>query len=55
MRKFKIHKEGYRIIMGVFVLLVAMNVAGWLIWHGPTVLHYVAMAASLLLPRQTEK
>jgi len=48
-RKFKIHKEGYRIIIGVFVLLVAMNVSGWLIWHGPSVLHFAAMVASLLL------
>lgn len=49
MRKFKIHKEGYRIIMGVFVLLVALNGLGWIIWQGPTVLHFAAMVASLLL------
>jgi phosphatidylserine decarboxylase len=48
-RKFKIHKEGYRIITGVFVLLVTMNVSAWLIWQGPTVLHFTAMAVSLLL------
>jgi len=49
MRKFKIHKEGYRIIIGVFVLLVAMNVSGWLIWQGHTVLHFAGLGASLLL------
>ena len=49
MRKFKIHKEGYRIIIGVFVLLVAMNVSGWLIWQGPGVLHIAGLVASLLL------
>jgi phosphatidylserine decarboxylase len=48
-RKFKIHKEGYRIITGVFVLLVTLNVSAWLIWQGPTVLHFTAMAVSLLL------
>jgi phosphatidylserine decarboxylase len=48
-RKFKIHKEGYRIITGVFVLLVTMNVSAWLIWQGPTVLHFAALAVSLLL------
>lgn len=48
-RRFKIHKEGYRIIIGIFILLTAINVSAWLIWQGPTVLHYVAMAVSLLL------
>jgi phosphatidylserine decarboxylase len=48
-RKFKIHKEGYRIITAVFVLLVTLNASAWLIWQGPTVLHFAALAVSLLL------
>lgn len=48
-RKFKIHKEGYRIIMGVFILLVSMNIAAWVIWPGPTVLHFAALGVSLLI------
>lgn len=47
-RKIKIHKEGYRIIMGVLVLLVGLNVAAWLLWPGPTLAHYGGLAASLL-------
>ena len=47
-RKFKIHREGYRIIIAVFILLAAMNVAAWLIWQGPSVLHIAGIVASLL-------
>ncbi len=46
-RKFKIHREGYRIIIGVFMALVVLNIAGRVIWPGATLWHYVAMAASL--------
>jgi len=48
LRKFKIHKEGYRIIFGVFLLLAAMNVSAWLIWPGQTLLHYAGIVVSLL-------
>ncbi len=47
--KFKIHREGYRIIAGVLITLIAMNIAGWIIWSGPSVLHYAGLGASLLL------
>jgi phosphatidylserine decarboxylase len=47
-RKIKIHREGYRIILGVIVLLVGLNVAAWLLWPGPTLAHYGGLAASLL-------
>ena len=47
--KFRIHREGYRIIAGVLIALIAMNIAGWIIWPGPTVLHYAGLGASLLL------
>jgi len=48
-RKFKIHREGYRIIIAVFILLAVMNVAAWLIWQGPSVLHIAGFVASLLV------
>jgi phosphatidylserine decarboxylase len=47
-RKIKIHREGYKIIFGVLVLLIALNVAAWLIWTGPTLAHYAGLVASLL-------
>jgi phosphatidylserine decarboxylase len=47
--KFRIHREGYKIIAGVIIALTAMNIAGWLIWPGPTLWHWVALGVSLLL------
>lgn len=47
--KFRIHREGYRIIAGVIIALTAVNIAGWVIWQGPAVWHWVALGASLLL------
>jgi len=47
-RKIKIHREGYRIILGVFVLLVGLNVAAWLLWPGLTLVHYGGLVVSLL-------
>jgi len=47
--KFRIHREGYRIIIGVFLGLVALNIAGWLVWASPTLYHWLAAFASLLL------
>ena len=43
--KFRIHREGYRIITGVLVVLAGLNVAGWLIWPGPTLYHYLGLGA----------
>ncbi len=48
LRKFKIHREGYRIILGALVLLVSLNAAAWLLWPGPTLAHYGGLVASLL-------
>ncbi|HNT92992.1 MAG: phosphatidylserine decarboxylase family protein [Bacteroidales bacterium] len=47
--KFRIHREGYKIIGGVFFTLIALNTAGWLIWQGPSIWHYAGLAATLLL------
>lgn len=47
--RFRIHREGYKIIAGVLIALTAMNIAGWIIWQGPTVFHYAGLGASLLL------
>lgn len=48
-RKFKIHKEGYRIIIAVFLFLVAINGTAWIIWQGNTGLHFAGIAVSLLI------
>lgn len=48
-RKFKIHKEGYKIIIGTLLVLVALNVAGLIIWPDPTLLHYAGMIVSLFI------
>ena len=47
--KFRIHREGYRIIAGVITVLAAMNIAAWFIWNGPTPWHWAGLAASLML------
>lgn len=46
--KFRIHREGYRIIAGVLILLAGLNVAGWMIWQGPTIYNYLGLGASLV-------
>lgn len=46
--RVSIHKEGYRIIIFVFIFLVALNIAGKLIWPGITLLHWGIFVASLL-------
>ena len=46
--KFRIHREGYKIIAGVLIALIALNVAGWLLWTGPTLYHWSGLVASLL-------
>lgn len=47
--KFRIHREGYKIIAGVLIALIAMNIAGWIIWPGPSAFHFAGLGASLLL------
>jgi len=47
--KFRIHREGYRIIAGVLIVLAGLNIAGWLLWPGPTLWHYLAFGASMIL------
>jgi len=47
-RKFKIHKEGYKIIIGVFIVLAILNIAGYIIWPGLPLWHLAAMIASFL-------
>ena len=48
-RKIKIHREGYRIILGVLILLAAINVAVRLLWPGLNALQIVLLAGSVLL------
>ncbi len=47
--KFRIHREGYKIIAGVLSALTILNIGGWLVWPGPTVYHFIALGASILL------
>jgi phosphatidylserine decarboxylase len=47
--KFRIHREGFKIIGGVLFALTALNIAGWIIWPDTTVYHYLALGASLLV------
>lgn len=47
--KFRIHREGYKIIGGVMFALALLNIAGWVIWDGPATYHYIALGVSLLL------
>ena len=47
-RKIKIHREGYRIIAGVFILLVIINVLPGLIWPELPLIHYLLIAASVV-------
>jgi phosphatidylserine decarboxylase len=48
-RKIKIHREGYRIIIGVLILLAAINVAVQLLWPALNALQIVLLAGSVLL------
>ena len=47
--KFRIHREGYKFIAGALVVLAGLNTAGWLMWPGPTLYHYLGFVASLIL------
>jgi phosphatidylserine decarboxylase len=48
-KRLRIHREGYRIIGAVFIILAAINIAGWLVWPALDILHYLLVSASLLL------
>ncbi len=47
--KFRIHREGYKIIAGVMFVLALLNISGWMIWRDTSVYHYIAVGASLLV------
>jgi phosphatidylserine decarboxylase len=47
-KKLRIHKEGYRIIGGVIILLTALNVSAWIFWPSLNLLHIAVLAASVL-------
>ena len=47
-RKLKIHREGYKIIFALFIMLVMINVAAMTIWPDLCWLHYLLLAASLV-------
>jgi phosphatidylserine decarboxylase len=47
-KRLKIHREGYKIIIAVFILLVLVNVAALTIWPELRILHYLLLAASLI-------
>jgi phosphatidylserine decarboxylase len=47
-KKIRIHREGYRIIIAIFMLLLVINVAVRLIWPALPLVHYLLMAASLV-------
>ena len=46
--RLRIHREGYRIIIGVFILLAAINVALFYFWPERQFLHILALSASVL-------
>jgi phosphatidylserine decarboxylase len=47
-KKIRIHREGYRIIIAIFMLLLVINVAVRLIWPALPLVHYLLIAASLV-------
>jgi phosphatidylserine decarboxylase len=47
-KRLKIHREGYKIIIAVFIMLVLINAAALTIWPELHILHYLLMAASLI-------
>jgi len=47
-KKIKIHREGYRIIFAIFLVLLAINVTVRLVWPGLPLVHYLLIAASLV-------
>jgi phosphatidylserine decarboxylase len=47
-RRLKIHREGYKIIFVVLVMLAVINVAGQIIWPDLRIVHYLLLVASLI-------
>jgi phosphatidylserine decarboxylase len=47
-KKIRIHREGYRIIIAIFLLLLIVNVTVWLVWPGLPLVNYLLMAASFV-------
>jgi phosphatidylserine decarboxylase len=47
-KKIRIHREGYRIIIAIFMLLLVINVAVRLLWPALPLVHYLLIAASLV-------
>jgi phosphatidylserine decarboxylase len=47
-KKIRIHREGYRIIIAIFMLLLLINVAVRLLWPALPLVHYLLIAASLV-------
>jgi phosphatidylserine decarboxylase len=47
-KRLKIHREGFKIIIAVIIMLVMINVAGLIIWPDLHILHYMLLAASLI-------
>jgi phosphatidylserine decarboxylase len=47
-KKIRIHREGYRIIIAIFMLLLVINVVVRLVWPALPLVHYLLIAASLV-------
>jgi phosphatidylserine decarboxylase len=47
-KKIRIHREGYRIIFSIFMLLLVINVTVRLLWPALPLVHYLLIAASLV-------
>jgi phosphatidylserine decarboxylase len=47
-KKIRIHREGYRIIIAVFLLLVIINLTIRFAWPGFPLVHYLLIAASFV-------
>ena len=47
-KKIRIHREGYRIIIAIFMLLLVINVSVRLLWPALPLVHYLLIAASLV-------
>jgi phosphatidylserine decarboxylase len=48
-KRVRIHKEGYRIIAAVIILLAILNGAAWIIWPELDILHIVLLTGSVFL------
>lgn len=46
--RIRIHKEGYRIIILVFIILAGINIAIHFLWPDSAVLHWIILALSVL-------